>query len=524
MKITTVAEMRALENTVIENGTSETELMRVAGQAVADHTISYLGGSVAGKMIAVLCGRGKKGGDGFVTARLLAEAGAQVRVLLAGKILEMSPLSRMRVAEMGLPVVECTEETRIDLSGFALIIDALLGTGVKDAPHGVTALCLEAINQSSQSGGVPVISIDIPSGVEADTGKVLGIAVNASQTIVCGALKPGNILYPGALHAGKQKVVPIGIETCLAESDIRREITTADWAKNALPQRFQGRDTNKGSYGKLLVVAGSWGMAGAAVLTATAALKAGVGLVYLAVPNSIVGIVATMCPEVIVRPLPDENGAISGSREALGMAQKFIEDMDAVAVGPGMTTSMGVANFLRNFLPRVNVPYVVDADGMMAITDFPQAIRMRGTKGAIITPHPGEMAKLLGISVAQVQEDRQDAVAKTVAKWGGVTLLKGARSLIGDGESLFFNREGSTTLATGGSGDVLTGVIGALLAQGMTTTDAARAGAYLHALAGEIAEERIGRIGVIATEIRDFLPEARRQLDRGMIQDEFETF
>jgi ADP-dependent NAD(P)H-hydrate dehydratase / NAD(P)H-hydrate epimerase len=517
MKITTVTEMRTLENTAIEQGSSETELMRTAGQALAHHAIASLGGEVTGKAIALLCGRGKNGGDGFVAARLLSEAGAQVRVLLAGKVLELKTVSRMRVAEMGLPVVECTEDTRIDLSGFALIIDALLGTGISEAPHGIIARCIEAINNS----GVPVIATDIPSGVEADTGKVLGVAVKANETLVFGALKPGNILYPGAAQAGKQTICPIGIEQYLTDAPIKREITTHAWVEYALPKRVQGRDTNKGSYGKLLVVAGSWGMAGAAVLTATAALRAGAGLVYLAVPASIVATVAIMCPEIVVRPLPEENGAISGSREALATAQKMIEDMDAVAVGPGLTTGPGVANFLRNFLPRINVPYVLDADGMMAISDYPQAVRMRGTKGAIITPHPGEMAKLLNVPITQVQDDRQAAVAQTVTKWGSVTLLKGARTLIGDGESLYFNREGSPALATAGSGDVLTGVIAAMLAQGMTTTDAARAGAYLHALAGEMAEERIGRVGVLATEIRDFLPEARRQIDKGLVQDEF---
>jgi ADP-dependent NAD(P)H-hydrate dehydratase / NAD(P)H-hydrate epimerase len=523
MKITTVAEMRTLENIAIEHGASETELIRAAGKALAAQAMAILGEPLQEKTVAVLCGRGKNGADGFIAARLLSEVGAQVRVLLAGKILELPDVPRMRAAEMGLPIVECTEEMRIDLSGFSVIIDALLGTGIKEAPHGVIARCIEAINEAKTQKGVPVVSADIPSGVDADTGKVMGVAVEASQTVVFGALKPGNILYPGATMGGQQVVRMVGLERYLETATIRREITTEQWVRASMPQRVQGRDTNKGTYGKLLVVAGSWGMAGAAVLTATAALRAGAGLVYLAVPGSIVSTVAVMCPEVVIRPLPDENGTISGSRETLGMMQRLIEEMDAVAVGPGMTVNPGVGNFLRNFLPRINVPYVIDADGLMAIADYPQAVRMRGTKGAIITPHPGEMAKLLGVPVAQIQEDRQAAVTQTVTKWGGVTLLKGARTLIGDGESLYFNREGSPTLATAGSGDVLTGVIGALLAQGMTTTNAARAGAYLHAVAGELCEQHIGCVGVLATEIRDMLPEARRQLDKGAIQDEFET-
>ena len=503
MRIATAAELREADRQALQDlGLPGACLMQSAGEALA----RACGDA---PRIAFLCGKGNNGGDGFVAARHRKLAGNDVTVFLA------APASQLRgdaaahfapLAALGIPLLPLENA---HLRPFDLLVDCLLGTGARGAPTGVLAQAITAANAS----GVPILACDLPSGVDADTGQVPGEAIRANQTLTLAALKPGLLLYPGAEHAGKVTVAPIGLPF-LKES--RQELTTADWVRRVLPKRTQGRDANKGAFGTLVVLAGSRGMAGAAVLTATAALRAGAGLVYLALPTSLVSVVAVMAPELVLKPLPETPEGTHGGEGAFLELLFLLERADAIAMGPGMTAGLPVQELIAELVTQARLPLVIDADGLNALAHRADLLRARRGCSVVLTPHPGEMGRLLGRQTADIQANRPDAAQQCAKTFGAVALLKGARTLIATPEgTLYYNREGSVALATAGSGDVLTGVIAALLASGLSAPDAARAGAYWHALAGECAEKEIGRVGVLATEIRERLPVARRLLDEG---------
>jgi NAD(P)H-hydrate epimerase len=473
----------------------------------------------------VVCGRGNNGGDGFVAARHLANAGAAVTVFLACPRAELKGDAAVffaPLAPMGAPIVEAPPDgvgaagpfRALRNGNWDLLADALLGTGARGAATGATAVLIEAVNAAAAGNGVPVVAADIPSGVEADTGNVEGPAVRATRTVTFALPKPGLLVYPGAEYVGRLTVADIGIPRALLgneNADLGMELTTRAWMRRVLPPRRQSRDANKGTFGTVLVIAGSAGMVGAAALAAVSALRAGAGLVQLAVPRSVLDTAAMLAPEVITRPLPETGARTHGGEGALDAALALAERADAVALGPGLGGNPEAAAFVQGFVRRCSRPLVVDADGLNALAGAPDAVRERPAADAetVLTPHPGEMGRLLRLdTAAAVQADRQQAAERGAGEYGAVVLLKGARTLLAhpDGR-LALNRRGSPALATAGSGDVLTGVIAALLGQRMTAFDAARAGAYLHAVAGEEAERRRGAVGALAGDVRDLLPE-----------------
>lgn len=501
MRIATAAELREADRKAIEAfSIPGVCLMQSAGEALAR-------ACKGARRVAFLCGKGNNGGDGFVAARHLALAGVAVTVYLT---VEPEALTGAAAAHftplvaMGVPVLPSAEA---NLSAFDLLVDCLLGTGSRGAPTGAVAETISAANAS----GVPILACDLPSGVSADTGTVEGVAIQARATLTLAALKPGLLLYPGAAYAGKVTVAEIGLPWTTPPT---QSLTTTAWVRSVLPRRTQSRDANKGSFGKVLVLAGSRGMVGAAVLTATAALRAGAGLVYLALPESLVPIVAPMAPELVLKPLPETPEGTHGGAGAEKALEPLVAWADALAVGPGLTTNQAVWGLLASLFAKVPCPLVLDADGLnlLAKGKMPRTKKM----GWVLTPHPTELARLMGATTEEVQANRKAAVGQTAAHYNAVTLLKGARTLIAEPSgSLYYNREGSVALATAGSGDVLTGVIAALLASGLSASDAARAGAFLHARAGELAEQEIGASGALASEIRDRIPAARRALDEG---------
>lgn len=527
MKVTTAEEMRGIDRRASEEyGIPSLALMQAAGMAFADACREELGGDVAGKRIALLCGRGNNGGDGFVAARHLANAGAQVTFFLAGRQQDLRGDAAVffpPLVTMGLRGIQLEEDDDVApsvLPRYDLIGDALLGTGARGAPTGVTAKLIERIN-AARAGGVPVVSADIPSGVNADTGAAeAGSAVEATRTVTFALPKLGLLLYPGAALTGRLTVADIGIPRALLEDDaLGAELTTQAWMQKTLPARVQGRDANKGAFGTVLVVAGSAGMIGAAALTALSALRAGAGLVQLAVPQSTLDTTAALAPEVITRALPETaertHGGSGGLEAALALAQKA----DAVALGPGLSGNKETAAFVQAFVREMDKPLVIDADGLNAVIASPEAVRERSGP-TVLTPHPGEMGRLLNTGAAAVQADRRRAAGQCAERFGAVALLKGARTLLADPEGrLALNRPGSVALATAGSGDVLTGVIAALLGQKLGAWEAARAGAYLHALAGERAASDLGAAGVIAGDVRDRLPHARKALYEETLSD-----
>ncbi|MDX1931053.1 MAG: NAD(P)H-hydrate dehydratase [Capsulimonadales bacterium] len=521
MKVATAEQMRAIDRRAIEDmGVPGAVLMEAAGIALKRACQELLNGEVSGKPIACFCGLGNNGGDGFVVARHLAGIGAKIVVFLAGSPEDIRGDAQVHFRPLrscGVRVVEVAspEFERAIKEPFRLLVDALLGTGGRGPLNGPLGLLITHLVELAERG-IPVVAADLPSGVDADTGAPVDfVAVPATRTVTFALPKPGLLHYPGAWYAGQITVADIGLPRSLLTDNpsLQFELTVRESVRALLPERKQTRDSNKGTYGSVLVIAGSQGMIGAATLTASSALRAGAGLVQLAVPESLVPVAAQLVPEVIVRGLPETPERSHGGPDAVDIALALAERADAVAIGPGMGGNPAVASFVQLFVRRVGKPLVVDADALNALKTSLTAVRYRGTTPTVLTPHPGELGRLLGTSADRIQSDRQEAVLRTAASFKAVTLLKGARTLIAapDGR-MAFNRKGSAALATAGSGDVLTGVIGALLGQALSAFDAARAGAYLHALAGEIAAETLGTTGVIATDVRDRVPLARKKL------------
>ncbi|MGC4043692.1 MAG: NAD(P)H-hydrate dehydratase [Armatimonas sp.] len=468
MKVATAAQLRELDRRAIEEvGIPGVCLMQSAGEALAR--------AVSGAhRVAILCGKGNNGGDGFVAARMLAGLGAEVSVFAENGSTGDAQVHKAALAGCGIdvqPLAAFSPETRFDV-----LLDCLLGTGAKGAPRGAIAEAITKLNTSETE----TVACDIPSGVNADTGEVAGEAVKAVRTVTFAAVKPGLLLYPGAEYAGQVTVADIGIPKTLLNS-LESEVTTTDWVRAVLPPRTQSRDANKGAFGRLLILAGSDNMPGAAALSAMSALRAGCGLVYVAIDGPARAAFSALVPE-----------AVLASRSEI---PELLPRVNALAIGPGLGRAGETRALVESLLKETSLPAVVDADGLAGLVPH---------KNLVITPHPGEAAELLGKSTKDVQADREASVRALAEKYGAVALLKGARTLIAAEGKLFYNREGSVALATAGSGDVLTGVIGALLAGGLSPLEAARVAAWLHARAGELC-----LVGALARDIAGRIPEAR---------------
>jgi len=527
VKVSTAAEMRAVDQRAIEEmGIPGAALMEAAGISLARVCREEMGD---GRRVDIVCGTGNNGGDGFVAARHLANAGLAVTLFLVGALADIkgdaalhgSPLPRLRGVEF-VPLGASGDALDLDARGpFDLLVDCLLGTGARTPLDGRFARVVEQINAAAERWHCPVVACDIPSGVNADSGAAEGAVVRATSTVTFALPKPGLLLYPGGDFVGQLTVADIGIPHELTD-DLPTLLTTQDEFRRMLPAREETRDSNKGTFGTLLVIAGSAGMAGASALTALSSLRTGVGLVMLAVPESLLDTAAALAPEAILKGLPETSERTHGGPGAVEAALALAEKATAVAIGPGMSGNSEVVRFVQEFVGRVSKPIVIDADGLNAIASDSGATRKRSVDlPTVLTPHPGEMGRLLGIKTDQVQADRVGAVRAAAEKYGAIALLKGSRTLIAAADGrLAINRRGSAALATAGSGDVLTGVVGALLAQKLSAFDAARMGAYLHALSGEGVARTQGTTGVLAGDVRDGLPIARQRIYGPMDLDE----
>jgi NAD(P)H-hydrate epimerase len=365
-----------------------------------------------------------------------------------------------------------------------------------------TGRIVEVLNGS----GKPIVAVDIPSGLEADTGKANGPCIRATHTVTFALPKLGLILEPGADYAGELHVADISIPTVLIEKEApQRYLITADMVKEWLPPRPSA--AHKGDFGRVMVVAGSRGMTGAACLVGEAALRAGAGLVTVAVPESLHDIMESKLTEVMTVPLPD-TGKGSLSRDARQKILSLLENANVLAIGPGLSTVPEVVTMLRELLPSVRIPCVIDADGLNALAGEVDVLR-KIQAPVVITPHPGEMARLMGVTIREIQEDRLSVAGKAATTWNEVSLLKGARTVVAaPNGAIYINPTGNPGMATGGSGDVLTGVVAALIAQGLGPAQAASAGAYIHGLAGDIGAGIKGMIGLTAGDILLNLPAA----------------
>jgi hydroxyethylthiazole kinase-like uncharacterized protein yjeF len=520
MEILTGEQMRRIDRRAIEEfDLPGIELMEAAGRGVADALLEDYP-SLANVGLVVLCGKGNNGGDGLVAARHLARRGVKPRVLLlaASDDLRGDAAANLgRARDAGLEVREVTDSESWEnaasiLEGSPVILDALLGTGVKGGARGLAAEVIEAVNRS----GKIVASVDLPSGVDADLCEVAGVAVRADRTYTLCRPKLALILHPAAGHAGEWRVIPIGIPDAAVDA----EAPELSWTDRAVAARLlPSRDisSHKGTYGHLLAVAGSRGKSGAAVLLARGALRCGVGLMTVATPASAQGRVAVQQAELMTEPLV-ESPAGNLARGAAEEALRFLADRDALAIGPGLGTEAETREAVERIVSRSKRPLVLDADGLNALSRDagPTTFEMRPSADWILTPHPGEAGRLLGRSTGEIQADRLGAARALAVASGAVVVLKGHRSLVASPEGrVAINSSGNPGMASGGTGDVLTGAVGAFLARGLTVWDAARLATFVHGDAGDDVARRRGVEGLIATDLIDAIPAALARLAGG---------
>jgi NAD(P)H-hydrate epimerase len=518
MEILTGRQMRNVDRRAIdEMGIPGLELMEAAGAGVAEAFLEDFP-EAPRRRIVILCGKGNNGGDGLVAARLLKRRGLDPHVLLlaAEETLAGEAAHNLRAArECGVRIdaaadTAAWEGLRELLQGGPLVLDAMLGTGVSGGARGLIGRAIDDLNRAETR----VAAVDLPSGVDGDRAAVEGIAVRADRTYTLCRPKLALILPPAAALAGRWRVIPIGIP----DEAVRREGARLEWlgideAASLLPPR--SAESHKGTFGHLLAVAGSRGKTGAAVLLARGALRCGVGLITAAAPESCQPAIAAQQAELMSEPLP-EAAAGTYAEAAASRVLELAAERDALAIGPGLGTERSTHDLVEAVLRARPCPTVADADALNAVAAAGPARleRLRaGSSPLVLTPHPGEAGRLLGCDAAAVQADRLAAAHRLAQSSGAVTVLKGHRTVIAapDGRAAI-NSSGNPGMASAGSGDVLCGMVGALLARRLDPYDAARLAVFAHGAAGDAAARELGVEGMIASDLIDSIPEALRAL------------
>lgn len=509
------------KSTINDYGIPSLLLMENAAAAVAKEAESMLAGyrdgditAAAGGIITIVAGRGNNGGDAFAAARLLHSKGFDVRAFLAGEKAGIAgdAMTNMEILDrIGVKIIEIKDSEdisflNINMGESQLIIDGVFGTGLSRDVEGIAASVIKSMNLS----GRPILSIDIPSGIDGANGSIRGVCIKADATVTFCMPKIGLVVNPGCEYAGRLKVADIGIPRCvIGAQDIKTGIIEAGEVAGIIPQRKQ--DSNKGSYGRAFIISGSAGMTGSGRLACTAALRTGAGLVYAGVPESLSGIYSSAMTEPVIIPLPDSGKGYLSEDSAAKITERM-GGMDVVAIGPGLSSAEGVKQLVEKVITECTAPMVMDADALNVISGNTEILK-RLKNGAVITPHPGEMARLTGLSVSDVQKDRIGTAGRFASEYGVVTVLKGSRTVVAlpDGR-IFINPTGNPGMATAGTGDVLTGVITGLIAQGVSAGEAAVAGVYIHGLAGDLAADSMGMHGILAGDVARHLPYAIKEL------------
>ena len=498
----TADEMRALDRHAIDTlGVPAEILMENAGRAVAEEVLRELS---PGEQVSIVCGRGNNGGDGLVTARHLHQLGIDVRVTLLGDpaTLAGSAASNFdRARRVGVPLAEL--EWQPPTRG--VVVDAIFGTGLSREVDGLAAELIGRIQVCREvaQGRVRVVSLDLPSGLCSDTGAILGCCVEADVTVTLGLPKLGLALEPGRSVAGRISVARIGIGDPGSDPSSRAELWTRAVARDQLPARPPAG--HKGTFGHALIVAGSEGKTGAAALAAEGAVRAGAGLVTIACPAGLNDILEIKCTEAMTVPVPDTTEralASSGVETVIALAAT----RDAVGLGPGVGRSEETQALILALAKRLDIPLVIDADGLFPFAREPELLLERGAP-TILTPHPGEAAGLLGIDPAAINRDRPGTARRLAEQMGAVTALKGAATVIAapDGR-IAVNPTGGPVLASGGSGDVLLGLVTGFLAQGLDAFEAAALAAFVHGAAADRISARAGSSGLLAGELANEVP------------------
>ncbi len=503
--LTAEAARAAEDRVVADDGVTLAALMDRAGETVA-HEVAERAPDGA---VGVVCGGGNNGGDGWVAARLLHGAGRDVTVITAvapDALGEPARAAARAAVEAGVVVIEVGEQPlgADAFEGYAVIVDALFGIGFVGEVREPFGTWIDVMNAS----GAIVLAVDVPSGVDATTGAVGAHAVEADATVSFSAPKTGTVLYPGAAHTGELVVADIGIPAGYLGSPGDPELWGDEDYRALLPHPVP--DAHKNTRGRVLIVAGSGAFPGAAALAAMGAQRMGAGYVTLAVPESVVPVLQTKLTSAIVMGLPENPSQTLASKvteAVLDIAREF----DAVVLGPGMTVAHGAVHVARALVSSLGVPLVVDADGLNALVDTVDTVRERSAP-TIVTPHPGELARLLGTTAAAVQADRL-SYGRELSGPNLACVLKGAHTVVSGAGRQVVTLAGNPGLATAGTGDVLAGMAGALLAHGLAPFEASALAAYLHARAGDHASADLTTIAVVAEDVPGYLPVAIRELD-----------
>ncbi|HPJ94301.1 MAG TPA: NAD(P)H-hydrate dehydratase [Deltaproteobacteria bacterium] len=516
MKVSSVDEMRAMDKAAMDTyGIAESLLMENAG--LAAYSVLHNEFGVTGKTFLVFCGIGNNGGDGFVVARKIHSNGGLAKVFILGDPGKYTGSAKMNLditATMPIEIrtIDSAASVSSDIAHCDGIVDAIFGTGLAREVGGLYAEIIEAINASTKT----VLSLDIPSGIHGDTGSIMGTAIQADYTVSFGLPKRGNLLMPGCDLGGKLYVTHISFPPALyTAEDLKVEINITP----VLPGRYS--DGHKGDFGETLFIAGAAGYYGAPYFAALSFLKAGGGYSRLASPEGITPFIANKGSEIVFLPQKQTpSGSISyENRDDL---LEISDKMDMIVMGPGLSLNEETAELVRELAAKIEKPVLIDGDGITAVCKDLDIIRKR-TAPTILTPHLGEMSRITGIPVHDIDEDKIRILQAAARELGAIIVLKGAHSLIGypDGK-VFINLSGNSGMATAGSGDVLTGTIAAMFGLGLDIFDAVRKGVYLHGVSGDLASVEIGEDGMTAQDILEYLPRAVMMDREGLLDDLYE--
>lgn len=509
MKVVTADTMRRMDARAMqEYGIPGVVLMENAGLRVVEE-IQKMGIS-KGRPVVVVSGKGNNGGDGFVIARHLLNQGVKVKVFAfaleeeyrGDALVNFLILKHMGVEPIHILKQEDLQVLKKELLHAQLVVDALLGTGVASAVRGLMGEAIDLVNQA----GKRVVSVDIPSGIHGDTGEVLGRAVKAERTVTFALPKQGLFLYPGAEYAGKIVAGDISMPRAVMEDpEVLVNLITRDMVRELLPRRKP--NSHKGTYGRIFILGGSPGLTGAPAMAGQAALRSGSGLITVGIPAGLNPVLESKLTEVMTYPLPEtlDQGL---SSNALKPVLDLLKDYDAAGIGPGVHPDREAYTLLEGILKNTPVPLVLDA-GALTLLSGNLSLLKEAPHPLVLTPHPGEMARLLNTTVVEVEKDRLNTAKKFAETWQVTLVLKGARTLVAlpSGE-VYINTTGNSGMASGGTGDVLTGLLTGLMGQGISSKDAALAGVYLHGLAGDRSAALLGEAGLAATDLIEELPDA----------------
>ncbi|NLI90981.1 MAG: NAD(P)H-hydrate dehydratase [Peptococcaceae bacterium] len=520
MRVVSAGQMRSIDSNAINNfGIPGIVLMENAALAVVREILNILfqgeKRSLRGQKAVILAGKGNNGGDGFAVARHLSILGMEVNLFLfanPGDLTGDAKLNFELYQKMGGKIVFVEDEKQIRLFKLALMqshiaVDALYGTGFKGEVPEIMAGFIEDLNKAE----LPVVCVDIPSGLEADTGRVNHIAVRGDVTVTFGLAKLGHFLGEGPMYTGKLVIDQISIpEYIFNEEKVFAYLLTNEVIKPLIPVRHpQG---HKGTHGRAVLIGGSVGMSGAIMLAGRSAQRCGTGLLQIVVPEAIAETVDLGVMEATVWPAKDFE-MLTGSSWAL-IAER-LEGANACAVGPGLKQTESFLSVIKNILSETDIPVILDADALNLISREPDLLSLRKGKGTLIlTPHPGEMARLCGCSIADVQENRMKLAVSKALEWGAIVVLKGAGTIVASPDGrVFLNATGNAGLGSGGTGDVLTGCILSWVAQGVPPLGAACMGVYLHGKAADLLKDQYGLSGYTASEVADHLPKVRKEIE-----------